>query len=237
MVAEQGIKSINLYDIYANIIPGMIFIVGCVLTFEWQPLYTELLGPDSDVAFGIPHFLLLVTLSFVVGQLLQVAGSRFDGDHGFDRLMWKIRGADVSSRYNVSEFESRFWDMCRCRFELTGEFRDHGRLFKTLLAFLETKGRTRALRIQALYLFLRGLYISTLVLFLLYAIVLLLVVYGYLPERWTAIVQSPQTLVALGSGSYALSVIANSQRREFETDWIQYTVTECYLTMIDERDQ
>lgn len=95
MVADRGIKNINLYDIYANIVPGLAFLFGLAIPFNPRPFLNLVFGEDVNLTLSLSILLLVVVISFIIGQILQVFGGRFDGDHGFDNLMWNIRGKNV----------------------------------------------------------------------------------------------------------------------------------------------
>jgi hypothetical protein len=234
MVADQGIKSINLYDIYANIVPGLVFVFGLLLPVDVVAVKNTVLGESVRVPFGVSFLLLLIAVSFVTGQILQVFGSSFDGDHGFNRLMWKIRGVDVSSRYDISDFDNRFWEMCRSEFQLTGGFENHDRLFKAILSHLEESGRERALRIQALYLYARGVYVATLLISILYLLLLTSMEFDILPESWYVFFRPEWFIVTSVAVVYTVSRIIDANRKGLEKDWIEYTVTESYLEFIED---
>lgn len=235
MVMDQGIKNLNLYDVFANIVPGLIFLFGLLVPFNLSAILNAVLGDQVKIGFGVPEFLILITIAFVVGQILQVAGGRFDDDHGFSAFMWKIRGRETETRIDVSDFDALFWDMCRDHFQLSGDFDSHGRLFQALLSFLEERNRSRALRMQALYLLTRGLFMAVLFLIIIYLITAISLYFQYLPEEWHQYLRSTEIIFMFTILAYLLLMTINDRSEEFEKDWIEYTVTECYLEMIDER--
>lgn len=137
-------------------------------------------------------------------------------------------------RYELSDFDNRFWDMCRKEFQLTGDFDSHDRLFKAILSYLEHNERERALRIQALYLFARGVRVAAMGLALYYGLIYIMIQYRYLPSTWYAVLR-PQWVMLVGTLSmYGLLVILDKNREELEEDWIEYTITECYMEMLGE---
>lgn len=123
--------------------------------------------------------------------------------------------------------------MCREEFQLSGTFDSYGRLFKALLSYLENCGRSRALRMQALYLFVRGLYVASVALTLLYFSAIVSIEYGLLPDDVLNALRSADILSVSTIVSAGLVYITDRNREELEEDWIQYTVTECYMEMIE----
>jgi len=235
MVADEGIKSVNLYDIFANVVPGLSLIFGLIAPFEIIPLLRWVLGVKTSIDLGIAHLFLLIAAAFVLGQLLQAFGSRYDGDHGFRTFVRRIRNEDVRSRYEMTEFDNLFWILCQERFVLTEDFDSYDRLFKAILSFLEASERTRALRMQALYLFARGVFVAAVFLTLFYSVIFYSLQYNYLPQDAVNALRS-QLTVGIGAVLAGLiAYITYRERRELEADWIEYTLTEFYLVLVDEQ--
>lgn len=234
MDVDQGLKSINLYDIYANIVPGVVFLLGIVIPLDFGAILKELFGPNVDISIGISQLLLFIVIAFVVGQILQAFGSRFDGDHGFGSLLSEIRGESDQNRHEVTEFETVFWELCREKFVLTDSFDSSDRLFKAILAYLENSSRTRALRLQALYLFSRGMYVASLSLCFIYLIILISLVYNYLPDGITPFFRPSWVILSGLIVMGCITYISEKTREGLESDWIKYTVTEFYLEMIEQ---
>lgn len=232
MVAEEGIESVNLYDIFANIVPGLSFLFGIMIPLNVRYLVDFVFGREAMVQFTLAYLILLVALAFITGQLLQAFGSRFDGDHGFPRFVQEIRGEDVDSRYEVTEFDEVFWHFCRERFVLSDNFESYDRLFKSVLAYLEHSQRTRALRLQALYLFARGVFVAGVLLTVFYTILLLSLYYDYVPFRWEFLFRSQLVIATSAVLSATVSYISYKERRKLESDWVKYAITEFYLDII-----
>jgi len=234
MVTDQGIKNINLYDIFANIIPGLAFLLGLVVPFEVSASLQAIFGSSEPLSFTIGQILLLVAVAFILGQLLQAFGSRFDGDHGFSDFVRKLKGEDVQTRYEITEFDNSFWVFCKKEFQLTDDFEAYDRLFNAVYSFLETSNRNRALRMQALYLFSRGVRVAAVFLLLLYTAIYISLYYDYIPIDLTEYVRDQRAVLSGIVITWVLAQVANHERREFERDWLEYTVTEFYLELVDE---
>lgn len=233
MAGEYGLKKLNAYDIFANIIPGLVFIFGLLLPLRPVPVLEAIFGETWSPSLGIPQLLLLLVVSFVCGQMLQTIGGRVDGDHGFANLMRRIRGEDVECRYSLSEFEDGFWENCRNTFQLTDDFESYDRLFKAVLAYLEDQGKYRALRMQALYLFSRGVVIALRVLATIYIIAFIALIYNIIPESEMFYFRSESLMFLGGIVAYILSLYVDGARRELEEDWIKYSITESHLSMVE----
>lgn len=231
-VTSRGIRTVNLYDLFANVVPGVYFLLGLYAMVRPVPLFRAAFHSDATLPVGLPFLLAVIVVAFIAGQLLQIGGSAYDGDHGFDDLMWAIRGRDVECRYDISDIERPFWDMCRSRFELTGEFDTHDRLFKLLMSFLERRGRARPLRMQALYLFVRGVFVATVVLLVLSYFLYWGLSFELLSTQATDVVRSQSVLAAYVFVLIPLSILTDKSRRGTESDWIVYTVSTAYLEMI-----
>lgn len=234
MVADQGIKNVNGYDIFANIIPGLACLLGLAVPFEVYTSLQAIFGSESPLSFSVGQILLLIAIAFILGQILQAFGSRFDGDHGFGDYIRNLRGEEVSSRYEITEFDESFWPFCKKEFQLSEEFDAYGRLFNAVYSLLEESNRNRALRMQALYLFSRGIRVAAIFLFLLYAAVSISLYYNYIPVDLLEYVRDQRAILPGLVISLVVARVANLERKEFERDWLEYTVTEFYLELVDD---
>jgi len=235
MVAEEGIQSVNLYDLFANVIPGMSFVFGLTIAFEPAPTIGAILSVEHPAQFNIAYLILLLSIAFVIGQLLQAFGSRHDGDHGFSNFVRKIKGEDIECRHRLTDFGDEFWEHCEDRFDLSEDFDDYGRLFKLILSRLESSGQNRALRMQALYLFARGVWVAAWALTLLFLITYFSIEYDYLPVNWTTMFRAPEVILFGAGVTWVTRMIVASEREQFEKDWIQYTITE--FSMLQEENE
>ncbi len=234
VVANQGIKTINLYDIFANIVPGVYLLMGLYVGVHPTKLVELFYTQPVTVPVGLPLFLSIITVAFVVGQLLQLGGGVYDDDHGFNNLMNHIRGGDGPCRYEISEIEDGFWEMCLREFDLTDEFESHDTLFNLLLSYVESSGRSRALRLQALYLFVRGVFVASAVLLSLYGIASIGLFFEYWPDIVSDLLRPLAVNLSYVGATVILTLLTDRSRRGLERDWIEYTVTEAYLEMMDQ---
>lgn len=233
MVTNQGLKNINIYDIFANIVPGITFLLGLGILINTSELITALFGQNTKFSLRITVLLLFAAVAFVVGQLLQAIAGRFDGDHGFPDLLDSIRNEDDDDiPFEISEFEGVFWTLCREYFVLTNEFQSPDRLFKAVLAFLEERGRSRALRMQALYLFGRGMFFTSAFLTFLYSVGAVSIHFNLLSENIILYLRSVEILTTFSAIGSIITYVFYKEREEFELDWIKYVMIEFYLEAI-----
>jgi hypothetical protein len=228
----KRLRSFNIYDIFANIVPGVVFLIGLSVPFELQQIF----GDGANAAIGVTLFLFF---SLVVGQILQAIGGWADGDHGFSLLVEDIVRERNDSRFDVTEFDEYFLVLCQDTFGLSDEFDDYSRLFKLLLAYLEYSGRSRALRMQALYLLARGVWVSAGLLIVWFVTLLISFEYGYVTApslesvslRMADFRSTTELLIAL-SVSTVVGAVFTRIRNELEADWISYAITEFYLDAV-----
>jgi hypothetical protein len=229
-VQERVRSAVNLYDIFANIIPGVVLLSGVFVPIRVESLVAIQLNAAS--------VLLFVVFAFVVGQAMQYIGSRLDADHGFGQHVACLRAGFENPPIGVTEFDEVFWGVCKRRFRLTDDFDDYSRLFKCLLAELERTGRTRAIRMQALYLFSRGIWVASWMLFVLYVLLGAVVfVRPDLPSDasvalFVANFRGPVFLAFGLLSSFTFGLVFHYQRQEFEKDWITYVIIEFYLDTV-----
>lgn len=228
----KRLRSFNIYDIFANIVPGVVFLVGLSFPFKIQ----QLLGDGANVAIAVTLFFFF---SLVVGQILQAIGGWADGDHGFSLLVEDIVREQSKSRFDVTEFDECFLVLCQDIFDLSADFDDYSRLFKMLLAYLEYSGRSRALRMQALYLLARGVWVSAGLLIIWFVTLLISFEYGYITTTSLGSVnlkmddfRSTMAILIALSVSIAIGLVFTKIRKELETDWISYAITEFYLDSV-----
>jgi hypothetical protein len=233
MVAEHGIRSFNLYDLYANVLPGLLLIFGLVLPLKIVPTLRLILGADVSPEFGIAYLLLLLALAYLAGHILQAIGGRVDADHGIDHLFQTIINGNNYSRIPLTEVDHSLWEKCKTEFDISDEFNQYERVWKMILAYLEAAGRSRALRLQALYLFARGAFITTALLIIYYGTLLITFLFSYFPGSWSSYFRVWWVNIWLLLFAVIGSFFLRYERDEWESDWIKYTIIEFHLETIE----
>lgn len=173
--------AVNMYDIFANFLPGFILIGGFLLPF---------LGDDWLSNINLLEGSFLTLAAFAMGGVTQAIGSRIkryqfrlplfsfpadpvDGDsQGWvirkRKLPFNVKMEAIKCESDDLSFaEKGFLSTCEEIFKLDKEQRidDWGYLFKMIISYLETSPHNRTLRIQAQHLAARGLYVTLFMLF------------------------------------------------------------------------
>lgn len=159
---EQRFGRFNLYDIFANFLPGAVLILGFYLPHTSQDF--------SFPGISITDAVVVTLLAFVVGFILQAMASFLSKQYGNP---FESEVADINS--DQDDLYRDFASVCKKKFgievnELDEEDEELSWLFKAILSDLENSPWSRTLRIQALHLAARGLAVAFLVLTVYYGI-------------------------------------------------------------------
>lgn len=235
-IAQQRPNKFNLYDIFANFLPGAVLLVGILFPYVGTGgLFTGL------TAGGM---LVILVLSFAgglfvqaVGGSIQSSGQDFENhiqnvDRYIDETNEQHDGTDANLGINISPLDAYFVETFRAELGLTSDFDDWSRLHKLILAKLEATSRTRALRLQALFLAMRGMAVTMALLalwFLLYTIVATGNVLPVAVPVWILPCLSGVSIVAAG--------ILYSRGGEFSRDVAKYMIIEYYLEILSQRNR
>lgn len=227
MGVEQQYSRFNLYDIFANFLPGVILIIGVFLPiFGVEGLF---------VTLGIGGILIIIVLAFAMGLALQVLGAYISSaSAAFENHMKAVvndeqeDGSERNSdgQITISSVDILFLERCRSEFELTANFDDWNRLYKLVLSRLERPSQSRALRIQALYLGMRGVTVTMIILFMYYII-------SYIGVQYFGLEVALPTwaLIAFIGLTAALGVLFYMRQQEFQNDVVMYIINDyCVLS-------
>lgn len=244
--------TVNIYDVFANFLPGFIFLGGAALPFIFG---------NSLSGFSALEGSLFIFAAFAIGVLTQAIGSytkkyqfraplcnfpsksnekKFmrlveEREMPFNQVMEKI---DDNSN-DLSVPEEKFLTRCENIFDFDGDeqIEDWGYLFKLCLTQLEVSPYNRTLRIQAQHLATRGLYVSLFFLCIYYlaiAIVQQPPIHNYL-NQWGFIHNLPHqqigvlpasVLVLMSGLSLVISYVFYLRSVHFEEDVVNYMISE-----------
>jgi hypothetical protein len=233
-MTEVGRSStLSLWDVFANIVPGIVLIIGLGLPFLPGPGGMDTLPLD------------LIELA-LIGVLAMVAGLALQGPAYFleeapkllvkrngtsaTRVLERIRPISFQREFERLEepstpFEEQFWAFCASRFDLGNDFgnREHhwAQLWKLLLTHLESSPYTQTVRWRSMYSMARGLWVGFGVLLIYY---LLLITYR--PDPPIRML----TYVIIASGS--LAVVFFAFKNWFKRLWFEFMILEFYLDEI-----
>lgn len=234
-IAQQRPSKFNLYDIFANFLPGAVLLIG--LSFPY-------LGIDGLFAsLNTGGLLLMLVLSFAAGLFVQAVGGNVQSsgrdfaDHiqNVDRyadVEDERYDADVDAEINISTLDAYFVEAFRAELGLTSDFDDWSRLHKLILAKLEATSRTRALRLQALFLAMRGMAVTMALLavwFVLYMVFATINLFPATTPIWALPYLSLLWLCIAG--------VLYDRAGEFSRDVTKYMIIEYYLEIIERQER
>lgn len=233
---QQSYANFNLYDIFANFLPGAILVMGILFPYVGvKGLFVEM---------NVGSLLVLLVSSFAMGLFVQALGGivqssgadfadhikKVDGQA--DGSESRVGDSESRSDINISTLDAYFIETFRAELGLESDFKDWSRLHKLILAKLEATSRTRALRLQALYLSMRGMATTMVLLAIWFGIYALLTAINVFPSGipfWTFPYLIAVSLVTAG--------IFYNRGSEFSKDVAKYMVIEYYLEVIGQRDR
>lgn len=222
MVTGQEFGRFNIYDVFSTFLPGSILIIGVA---------APLTGLDTlFVDLSVGGILVLIILSFGAGLGIQaIASSMSSASSGFSAHMDRVLPDDENeegsgdtqqdSPIEISSIDYDFYQKCKYEYNLSADFSSWDRLFKLVLTDLEGRAQTRALRMQALYLGMRGMVITTVLLAGYFSLILLFEHCGLIQLRLPSLDIGLLTLVSLCS-----ALLAWDRQEEFRNDMIQYMI-------------
>jgi len=214
-VIARSLSALRLYDVLANLVPGVVLIVALLAVFQIQ-----IPTPRVGLILGITAILALV-----VGHIIQYLASRLDGTpHLFGDVIKAAQGQSSGDDLPISltYIEQNAWPMMQERFDLPEGFEDYGALFRLLLSYVESTPATRALRFQAIHTLHRSLW-ATGILLVAVAIVGLLL-NQVLPTLARGCIVSAAVLI---SGCLMLFVFGR-RKEKFNRLFVQYAIADFY---------
>lgn len=232
MPIGRSLSVLNLYDVLANLVPGVSVLLAGLLLFA----YTS----TTEVSGGA-LLLIVVVFGLILGHMLQWGGSWLDGwlndrEEDNPNLFMEVL-EDIDSENDESELgsvthvEEQFWPLCRERFDLPADFSQDNQLLLLVLSYLETRPATRALRFQAIHSFHRSMTIASIVVTVFSVAALLL--------RFRVIVTPWSVIIVIGIGAAAGIYVFNDRRNKFEKTFLRYVFLDFYqdhVTGVDAPD-
>lgn len=239
MPVARTLRSLQVYDILANLIPGTTFLVVLAATV---PVERSL----ETVGSG-PLLASFVVCGFVIGHVIQSLASTLNGPPRlFGLLVDETRSRDLYDPSGTAEFlptrirdwlgferadldaltitsvEESFWPMAKDRFDLSDDFWHNGRLMQLTLSYLETVPATRALRFQSIHTFHRSMWgMWMLALFAVFLVALGDAI-GLLVGR------PPSVLAVVAVFSLAGIHIFGQRKEKFNRKVVEYAVVDFY---------
>jgi hypothetical protein len=228
----------NAYDLFSNFLPGVVLLFGL-----WFP-FARLAEPLPDLT--LVQATAGAIIAFGAGVGTQSIGSMTSKRKVFGAWPWSERTRPFNEKMNEMleaddcppDCASIDWaarQLCADAFGLDCDGSDDcAYVFKSLIAYLEGSSWNRAIRIQALHLSSRALYIVCLLLFVYYgAFALGLSASADLTPIAYDGIFDPESLGAIGLGMVPLSWVFFVRARHFESDVAKYILVEFYISHYD----
>jgi hypothetical protein len=228
----------NAYDLFSNFLPGAVLFLGIGLPF----IGLQDVLPDLNLVQALSA----IIIAFGLGTVTQSIGSMASRRKVFSLKPLKERDRPFNEKMNQMleceepkpDFSNIDWAasrLCIEAFDLDGDGTDNTEyVFKSLLAYLESSKWNRGLRMQALHLASRGLYVVCLILGIYY------ISFGIgflIPTEYTLYVYSGEfsllSFIALGGLMFIISYILFLRARHFEDDVVIYILSEFVMSAYD----
>lgn len=231
MVEISQSRTLSLWDVFANIIPGVVLITGGVLPFLSLSGGFEALSLNvAEIAligvFAMVTGLALQAPAYVIEEFLKKTAKSKRKSVILNRIL-PISFAHEFNRLKNSEcstpLEENFWNYCENEFELPSEFgdkREWAQLRKLLLTYLESSPYTQTVRWRAMNSMGRGLLVGLGILSLYYL---------WLAIRETIVPVAPGMLMIGAGFSGFFAIVIFALKNWFKQQWFEYTVLEFYL--------
>lgn len=221
MGVARTFRTLELYDILANLIPGTTILLVVAVVFEVEK-YVQISGGIILGAFLI--------VGFIFGHIVQAVASQLDGTPTlFGTVVRASKGEEVDNvPIPITHVEESVWPLMKQKFSLPDEFENYGEMFRLLLSYIETTPATRALRFQALHSFHRSMWA---VCYLVVGIVIVAI--GLKLMDVVAVRSWPILGASLGGAILGIAVF-NNRKEKFNRRFIQYVIADFYLNQADE---
>lgn len=225
MPIGRAFTVLNFYDLLANLIPGVAWIIVLMILFP-----VDWFGLDPRGAPGT-FVAAVIVFGFIVGHIIQWLAStldwrrqkrNYDGKDLFTRTMAAIENEKEETPIGaVTKVETSFWHMAKEEFDLPKDYPKSSKLLILVLSYLETRPATRALRFQAIHSFHRSMWGASILAFVSTLVGTVMTGLGWVSPSWQALL-----LIFLGSG---ISIyVFNNRKNKFEKTFLKYVFLDFY---------
>jgi hypothetical protein len=239
MAVARTLQSLQIYDILANLLPGLMLLVVLGGTVRVEKYIGSMPSGLLVAAFIVTGFILGHMIQSVASQLngpprlfgLLIAEMRsvepYDPNGTFEFLPQHVREWAGFERAELSdltqtEVEEQFWPMAKSQFNLSDDFGDHGHLMRLVLSYLETVSATRALRFQSIHTFHRSMWGMW------FLSLLLVIIVGIGSSMSLIASRSPTLLVLFGVGSLLGIQVFGNRKEKFNRKFVEYAIIDFY---------
>ena len=225
MGVARAFRSLELYDILANLVPGSVLVIFIGVVFGIE---TYIPLPTGAVTLGV--FLIIALTS---GHIIQFVASRLEGTPTlFGTVVRASKREDIDDvPIPITHIEEAFWPLMEQKFALPEDFDDYGEMLRLLMSYVETTPATRALRFQALHSFHRSMWAVW------YLGAGLAIVGTALKLFDFIIVRSWPVLGISLIGALAGIRIFRIRKEKFNRLFIQYAIVDFYTDQVEEQER
>jgi hypothetical protein len=228
----RTLTTLNLYDLLANLIPGIALTIVLIVLFpvDWFGL-----SPSASSGTFVAAVLVF---GFISGHIIQWLGSRLDrhlqkrnhdGEDLFSRTLEGIENEDERLPIGArTEVEDSFVNLAKTQFDLSDDFPESTKLLLLVLSYLETQPATRALRFQTIHTFHRSMWSASILSLLATPIAGISVCLGW-------VTTTPQALLVIFFGSLVSIYVFNNRKNKFEKTFLRYVFLDFYQNQVKER--
>lgn len=223
MSIRQAYGRFNVYDVFSTFLPGAITVIGIGAPHPDAASYFTDISLASILVWSI--------VAFVIGLIVQVpARALVSGENSFNQRMARIVESDKEDN-QVTGADVKFLETARDHFGFDSEFEDWDRMYRAVLTELEQNPPSRAIRLQALFLALRGLVVA------LFILVITTTLYAVSAASFGVKLYPPTWLLWIGAITLAIIAMCLAWRAgEFNDDVASYMMTE-FRVLYDDTEQ
>ena len=229
MAIGRALSIISLYDLLANLIPGISWIIVLLLLFpvDWFAL-NPTVTPGTFVTA-------VIVFGYIAGHGIQGLGSWLDkqirekyqdGKDLFTRTMEALDDDEEDSPIEITHIERAFWGLVKDQFDLPDDFPKSSKAFLLVLSYLETRPATRSARFQAIHTFHRSMWSASILTVVSTLIAMILMVGGMVNNTWQA-----TTLIL--AGSVVSTYVFHHRKNKFEKTFLRYVFLDFYQDIIN----
>ncbi|APX95117.1 hypothetical protein BB347_00055 [Natronorubrum daqingense] len=170
--------------------------------------------------------IVFIVFAYTLGLMTQALGGTIHSseDDFIERMRRVTEGTKDGEASDVKPTDIQFVESVRAEFDLDASYNDWESIYRLVLAKLETTSRSRSIRLQALFLAMRGFTVCGIVLIMAYTALLVLISFDLAEAA-----ASTGTLLVLLPLAIVLTFLSWSRGAEFSEDVISYMILEYTL--------
>jgi len=225
MSVARAFRSLEIYDILANLVPGSVLVIFTGVVFD--------IGTYIPLSTGAVVLGVFLIIAFTSGHIIQFIASWLEGAPTlFETVVRASKRENVDNvPIPITHIEKAFWPLMKQKFALTEDFDDYDEMLRLLMSYVETTPATRALRFQALHSFHRSMWAVW------YLGVGLAIIGAALKLFDLVAVRSWPVLGISLIGALAGIRIFRIRKEKFNRLFIQYAIIDFYTDQVEEQER